>query len=268
MRPLFSEQGQARLRDIVQPGVLCAFDFDGTLAPITRDPAAAFLTPEVLERLLRLAELTPIAVLTGRSLADIRARLGFDPLYVVGNHGVEGMSDAAELERHASCCQAWRSRLAALLAAHPELGTDILIEDKRYSLSLHYRAASDQAAAAAVLRDLIGQLTPAPRLVTGKCVFNLLPPDSYDKGRALVELMKRSGAASAVYVGDDVTDEDVFRLRRHDVLSVRVEYMSNSAADFYIPDHADIARLLDGLIESLSRMQENSASQPAGPDYE
>lgn len=268
MRALFSEYGQARLRDIVQPGVLCAFDFDGTLAPITSDPAAAFLTPEVLDRLLRLAELTPIAVLTGRSLADIRARLGFEPTYVVGNHGVEGMSDSAELAHHASCCDVWRGQLQGLLEAHPELAKDILTEDKRYSLSLHYRAASDQAAAAAVLRDLIGQLAPAPRLVTGKCVFNLLPPDSYDKGRALVELMKRSGAGSAVYVGDDVTDEDVFRLRRHDVLSVRVEYMSNSAADFYIPDHADIAQLLDKLIGRLASMQGNMGSQPAGPGHE
>lgn len=250
----------------MRPGVLCAFDFDGTLAPITSDPAGAFLTPEVLERLLRLTAVTPIAVLTGRSLADIRGRLGFEPTYVVGNHGVEGMSEAAELERHAAISQTWRQQLAVLLGGQPDIAKDILTEDKRYSLSLHYRAAADQAKAAAILRDLIGQLAPAPRLVTGKCVFNLLPPDSYDKGRALVELMKRSGAASAVYVGDDVTDEDVFRLRRHDVLSVRVEYMSNSAADFYIPDHADIARLLDELIERLSSRKGNAASPAAGPE--
>lgn len=258
MRALFSEKGLARLDGMVRPGVLCAFDFDGTLAPITSDPAAAMLTPDVLARLLRLSVLTPVAVLTGRSLADIRARLGFDLRYVVGNHGVEGMADAADLARHEACCRAWRKQLDALLAEHAGAGRGILIEDKRYSLSVHYRAASDQAAAAATLRDLIAQLSPPPRVVSGKCVFNLLPPDSFDKGRALLQLMARSGAANAVYVGDDVTDEDVFRLRRDDVLSVRVELLEGSAADFYIPAHADIARLLDELIGRLERHQAGS----------
>jgi trehalose 6-phosphate phosphatase len=265
MQALFSDKGEARLNDIVHPGILCAFDFDGTLAPITSEPAAARLPPEVLERLLQLSSLTPIAVLTGRSLADIRARLGFDPPFVVGNHGVEGMADAADLERHAACCRGWRRQLEIMLADHPELGSGIHTEDKRFSLSLHYRAAPDQAAAAETLRSLAARLDPLPRVVTGKCVFNLLPPDSYDKGRALVELLRRSGAQHAIYVGDDVTDEDVFRLKHDEVLSVRVEPVADSAADFFIPTHPDIVRLLDELIVRLSLAQKGKAGQLAGP---
>ncbi|HCY62805.1 MAG TPA: trehalose-phosphatase [Oxalobacteraceae bacterium] len=278
MQALFSGKGQARLDDVVQPGILCAFDFDGTLAPITSHPEGARLPRDVLERLLHLSSLTPIAVLTGRSLSDIRARLGFDPPYVVGNHGVEGMADAADLARHEACCRAWRAQIDAALGKQQQLQANnqtgmqagiqagIHLEDKRYSLSLHYRAAPDHAAAAARLQGLIARLEPAPRVVAGKCVFNLLPPDSFDKGGALLQLLRRSGAAGAIYVGDDVTDEDVFRMRSDEVLSVRVEYAAGSAAEFYIPEHADIARLLDELIRRLARMQAGKAAQLAGPE--
>ncbi len=265
MQPLFSARGQARLDQVVQAGVLCAFDFDGTLAPITSDPGAARLPTEVLERLLHLSSLTPLAVLTGRSLADIRARLGFDPPYVMGSHGVEGMADAAALARHEDCCRDWRRQLAAWLEADAALARGIMVEDKRYSLSLHYRAASDHAAAAQGLTALFARLEPAPRVVAGKCVFNLLPPDASDKGGALLELLRRSGAPGAIYVGDDVTDEDVFRLRRHDVMSVRVEPIAGSAAEFYIAEHEDITRLLDALIDRLARLQAGKAAQLAGP---
>lgn len=266
MQSLFSAAGRACLDRIVQPGLLCAFDFDGTLAPISSEPAHARMAPEVHERLLGLSSLTPIAVLTGRSLADIRARLGFDPPYVVGNHGLEGMGDdEVALAQHEACCRAWRAQLAPMLAQDTVRGTGIVLEDKRYSLSLHYRAAPDHAASAAWLAALAARLEPAPRIVGGKCVLNLLPPGVADKGLALDELMRRSGAPAAIYIGDDVTDEAVFRLRRPGLLSVRVECTTGSAAEFCIPGHGDIGRLLDDLTSRLRQLEHGKAVQLAGP---
>jgi len=265
MQSLFSAAGRARLDEIVQPGVLCAFDFDGTLAPITSEPGQARMAPAVLQRLLMLSSLTPIAILTGRSLADIRTRLGFDPPYVVGNHGLEGMTDESDLARHEDCSRAWRAQLAPLLARDARLGAAVRMEDKRYSVSLHYRGSPDHAAAAAWLTALAGRLEPAPRIVGGKCVLNLLPPGAADKGSALREVLRRSGAPGAIYVGDDVTDEAVFRLPRTRLLSVRVECVAASAAQFCIPGHADIARLLDELSRRLRRREPGKAAQLAGP---
>ncbi|RJG01144.1 trehalose-phosphatase [Noviherbaspirillum sedimenti] len=267
MQSLFSAAGRARLDSIVQPGVLCAFDFDGTLAPITSEPGHARMPPDVLQRLLSLSSLTPIAILSGRSLADIRARLGFDPPYVVGNHGLEGMADEAELAAHAALCRAWRAQLERWLAQEPVRGTGILIEDKHYSLSLHYRGAPDHAASLAWLTALAAQLAPTPRMVGGKCVLNLLPPGVADKGSALRELLRRSGAPGAIYVGDDVTDEAVFRLRRAGLLSVRVECIDGSAAEFCIARHADIGRLLDELTSRLRHLETAKAAQLAGPGH-
>ena len=90
MIPLFSDQGRMQIDRIVRPGVLCAFDFDGTLSPFTGYENAS-LPQAIREKLVRLQSMTPVAILTGRALSDIRARLAFKPDYLVANHGQEGV---------------------------------------------------------------------------------------------------------------------------------------------------------------------------------
>ncbi|MDO8299750.1 trehalose-phosphatase [Lacisediminimonas sp.] len=248
MQPLFSIAGRRRLDQIVQPGVLCVFDFDGTLSPITPLPDDAQLPDEVFQRLLSLSQIAPVGVLTGRSLEDIRHRLGFDPHYLVGNHGMQGLpgweNDSAT---YYALCRDWVSQLTAGLPAD----TGVFIEDKTYSLSLHYRSARDPVVAAAQLRELVDLLDPPPRIVDGKFVLNLLPQGAPDKGLALERLIALSACSTVLYVGDDVTDEDAFRINHPGLLSVRIEPHQQSAAEFYLPRRHDIVHLLDNLIERL-----------------
>jgi trehalose 6-phosphate phosphatase len=255
--PLF-ESGSHCLDHIVRPGLLCAFDFDGTLAPIVTQPDKASLPLGILQRLIELSAYAPMAVITGRSLDDIRTRLGFEPDFTVGNHGLEGIPGweprAQAFER---LCRDWQRQLATALNDRTAFDPNIWVEDKRYSLSVHYRLARDHAQASAQLAALFGSLAPAPRVIAGKCVFNLLPPDGADKGSALNELMTASGARSAIYVGDDVTDEEVFRLGRQDLLSVRIERTADTAAPFFLHHRLDLFHLLDELIK---RLREQRAS--------
>jgi len=88
-------------------------------------------------------------------------------------------------------------------------------------------------------------------VVAGEDVFHLLAEEACNKGTALERLMQLCDARCALYVGDDVTDEDVFRLHRADVLSVRIEQSADSAADFYLPQPGDIMWLLDQLTRRL-----------------
>jgi len=106
------------------------------------------------------------------------------------------------------------------------------------------------------LRALFDTLSPPPRVVDGKCVFSLMPAGAAHKGGALEQLMQQAGAGSAIYVGDDVTDEDVFRLRRPDVLTVRIEPHPDTAAEFYLPAMPDIVQLLDELVRRLARQSQ------------
>lgn len=257
MRRLFDEAGMKRLDEIVQPGMLCVFDFDGTLSPIVPQPDSACLPPEVRERLLTLTLLAPVAILTGRSLTDIGKRLGFEPHYVIGNHGLEGMPGwEGRSKSYAVACTAWRSALERALCDKQRFDPGIRLEDKQYSLSVHYRMARNQAQTEQRLCALFETLLPPPRVVAGKCVYSLMPMDAAHKGAALEELMQQADASTAIYVGDDVTDEDVFRLRRHDVLTVRIEAHPDTAAEFYLPAMPDIMQLLDELVRRLARQSQ------------
>lgn len=251
MKSLFSEEGIRRLDEMIVPGLLCAFDFDGTLAPIVPHPDDVHLPDDIRQSLVRLMECAPVAIITGRSVGDIGKRLDFNPDFIVGNHGLEGVPGWDEQAAyHEQLCAGWHRQLDEALA-DPGFGRGMLLEDKRYSLSVHYRETPDPARAASRLQSLFERLEPKPRVVAGKYVFNLLAQDACNKGSALEQLMRICGARHAIYVGDDVTDEDVFRLHRPDVLSVRIEHSPDSAADFFLPAPADILWLQDELTGRL-----------------
>lgn len=251
---LNSTAGSQQLDRLVRKRLLCAFDFDGTLAPIVSKPEAARLPAHIKTELLELQRFAPVAIITGRALDDIRPRLEFEPDFLIGNHGIEGLpgaDSAAAAERHLSVCAAWRKQLETLLAAeYPDPG--VQVEDKRFSLSVHFRHAQAAERAQADLQPLLMSLKPTPRVVGGKCVFNLMPEDSGNKGTGMVTLIEETGASGAIYVGDDVTDEDVFNVQRDDLLSVRVQELSTSAADFFVPDLDDMPLLLQSLTKRLA----------------
>ena len=257
----FFEYGLPRLEEIVQPGMLCAFDFDGTLAPIVMDPSRACMPAAISRRLSVLTEHALVAIISGRSVEDVAARLDFQLDFVVGNHGIEGVpgwKDQAEYYRQ--LCHAWEQRLAPALKDRALFDPGIWIEQKTYTLSVHYRMARDRPKAIAKLLQLFATLVPAARIVGGKCVFNLVPSDAPDKGVALAGLCEASGAGSAIYVGDDVTDEDVFGLRREDWLTVRIEHSGDSSAEFHLDHRLDMVQLLDVLIMRLSRTGRSSGN--------
>ena len=250
---LFSHAGQTALRKFAQPGMLCLFDFDGTLAPLVADPVKAMLPHTVQQRLIQLQAITQVGIVTGRSLADICTRLEFVPDYLVGNHGVEGLPGWQQrANEFCAICQCWYDKLAPEIAA---IDKGIQLEDKHYSLTLHFRHAQDHDAVMKILPPLFAELSPSPRVISGKCVFNLLPRHAGDKGYAVSQLIKQAGAQRTLYVGDDVTDEDVFSMRREDVFSVHVGCEAEpvtTAALYCIPTVASIDFFLDKLIEILS----------------
>jgi len=262
MTPLFSDLGLQRLDRIAGPGLLCVFDFDGTLSPIVADPEHAVLPDAMQQRLIELSALAPVAIITGRAVQDLRARLQFTPDFLVGNHGIEGIPGWEQrAQQYQAVCQGWARTVAHALQDPLRFDPNIKIEDKRYSMSVHYRLARDQNLTETRLMELFSVLAPAPRVVAGKCVFNLVPQGAPHKGSALEQLMRDGAARNALYVGDDVTDEDVFRLKRSDLMSIRVEHAANSAADFFLDRLADVERLLDELIARL-RQRAGKANMP------
>ncbi len=238
----FSPEGVECLAAVLATDPLLAFDIDGTLAPIVARPHEARLPDDVKGCLHALAERTQVAVITGRSVDDARGMLEFEPHYLIGNHGAEGIPGwKARSEGFARTVRGWREALERCDALRD---AGVSIEDKRYSVSLHYRLASDHDAAMRAIHACVETLLPAPKTIDGKAVVNLLPRDAPDKGDALRALIAQSGSPNVLYVGDDDTDEAVFGLHLPSVLTLRVEPNAESAATLYLRDQREVLTLM------------------------
>lgn len=249
MRDALSPAVLPELRQFMTGKLLLAFDLDGTLAPIASRPDDAAVPDDVQHLLAVLAVRAPVAIVTGRAVRDARRMLWFAPRYVVGNHGAEGVpGDESAAAGYAALCRRWCSEVEASDIRERLPGT--LVEDKTYSLALHYRLTRHPEEARQALLALAHTLAPAPRVVEGKRVLNLVPPAARHKGEALRALIGHAGAQRALYIGDDVTDEDVFALRLPGVRTVRVEPVGKSTADLCLKRQQDVATLL----RELSRM--------------
>jgi trehalose 6-phosphate phosphatase len=243
MRHILGRIGREALAGLASRRALLAFDYDGTLAPIVRQRGRARMRARTRRLFERLARLYPCVVISGRARADVRRRLrGTGVRGVVGNHGIE---PSRATRRVSAQVRRWRPVLARRLAA----AGGVEIEDKRYSLAVHYRGSRDKRSARAKVLDAVAPLLEA-RVVGGKHVVNVLPSDAPHKGQALERERRRLRCAKALYVGDDETDEDAFALGRAGrLLAIRVGRRRGSAAAFYLSDQREVDLLLEALLE-------------------
>jgi trehalose 6-phosphate phosphatase len=136
---------------------------------------------------------------------------------------------------------AWREPLSSALSGAP--GVDL--EDKKFSIAVHYRAAPSWGVARLRILAATASL-PGARVFDGHAVVNIVPADAPTKGDALSDVCRRLGARPAVYIGDDATDEEAFRSRTV-AFAIRVGEAEGTAARYSIPDQEAI----DGLLRSL-----------------
>jgi trehalose 6-phosphate phosphatase len=223
--------------------VLLAFDFDGTLAPIVADREQASMRPRTRARLVEVAKRYPIVVISGRSRADVLRRLaGTGVRDVVGNHGIEPWKATARLE---SLVRGWQPLLAARLSRW----RGVRIEDKGVSVAIHYRQSRAKTLARAAILEAARELGDV-RVLGGKQVVNILPQGAPHKGLALERERRAHGCDTAIYVGDDETDEDAFGLEQPGrLLAIRVGAKRSSQAPYFIRTQLDIDELLHVLAE-------------------
>ncbi len=255
MKHLFSREGQQAIDTVMAGRPLLAFDFDGTLAPIVARPDDAMVPLSLRLRLSQLAEVLPTAIVTGRSVADVRHRLGFEPHCIIGSHGAEAptdwLADQPTFDWQAAIAPA-RQLLHAQQAELAAAG--IVLEDKGQSLALHHRLAPDQEAAMRLIGALIHALPGGVRAFGGKCVVNIVAEHAPDKGDAVNQLAARLGCGVGVFIGDDVNDEPVFQKVPAGWLTVRIGREDTmSSARFFLDSHVEMAPMLQQLLTAFTR---------------
>lgn len=253
---LLSEEGRRALSMLAARPVLYAFDFDGTLAPISPDRHAVKIPYSVSEWLKELSKRAPCAVVSGRGLADLVPRVNGMVPYMIGNHGIERPTASPEAVHAAEgICLEWKEVIAAYLAKRlEELGVEV--EDKRFSLTFHFRAAADAPRVHLAVLALLQQLTPAPQVVSGKSSVNLLPPGAGGKGPAVLELMVKLRQSGLFFVGDDETDENVLALKEGLAMGVRIGRYAESRASFFLKHQSELEEVLRFLVHRLDRTPE------------
>lgn len=238
-------------------------DVDGTLAPIAPRPEEA-VVPEETRAVIGALGRRPgvhIALVSGRAAADARRMVGVDSVWAIGNHGFETIAPGGEVtvdhrvaryrDRVASAADQLRDRLASL--------PGVLVEDKIWTLSVHFRRA--EPADLPRIHDAVGEAAGAfeLRVTEGKMILELRPPVDVDKGTASVAFVRHiagSATPAVFYAGDDRTDEDAFAaLRREvpDVVTVRVAGGNDDAhrttsAEVVLPDVGAVRALLEQLL--------------------
>jgi trehalose 6-phosphate phosphatase len=192
-------------------------DIDGTISEMAPTPNLALIDPGALDSLERLSRrLALVGVVTGRALSDAMRLTGRPDLLHVGNHGYERLHLGVErsaagvtpyLSAVAEAAEAVRS--AALF--DPDL-LGVIVDNKRFRASCHYRLTKDAEKAEATIRAIATPIADAAGLMisTGKMVLELRPPLTVNKGVAIAELIAEHELKGVVFLGDDVTDIDGF----------------------------------------------------------
>lgn len=234
-RPFFP-QGWRRLRSEIERYGHCAvfLDYDGTLTRIRRDPDAAALSKSMRGLLKRLVGQRGIdvGILSGRSLRDLRRRVGIPGVFCSGNHGFEierggGRRAYGPARRFVPLIHGLAERLARNVR-----GIDgARVEDKGLTCSVHYRRCvpSDARRVYHLCEEVTGhwRMTGDIRVTRGKKVYEIRPGVDWDKGKALAWMLRalwgKSRKGAVVYVGDDATDEEAFEMvKRLSGLAIRV----------------------------------------------
>ncbi len=188
-------------------------DVDGTISEMAPTPAEAVVSAVCRESLIFLAgKLALVAAVSGRSVADTRRLVGVDGMVYVGNHGYERW-DAGKVTDWPGV-EGYPERITSLL---DEFGRrvsidGIVVENKGPTASIHYRRCADhEAARRAILSEVAGLAQESGIMVSrGKLVVELRPPLDVTKGSGVLSLIEERGLRGAIYLGDDLTDADVF----------------------------------------------------------
>jgi trehalose 6-phosphate phosphatase len=234
-------------------------DYDGTLTPIVRRPEDAVLSEDMRSLVSELSRHCPVAIVSGRDLFDVKNLVRVDGIFYAGSHGfdIAGPDDVHSEHQHG------REFLPVLDEAEREIEERLKeipgarVERKKFSIASHYREVKpEKARLVEKAVDWVLAKHPELRKGTGKKVFEMLPDIDWDKGKALLWLMKKLDLnhpdVLPFYLGDDVTDEDAFGvLLKRGVGIVVSEKVRPSKALYRLRDPDEVFLFLEKMLAIL-----------------
>jgi trehalose 6-phosphate synthase/phosphatase len=223
-------------------------DYDGTLVPFVEDPTMAKPDQEVLELLATLAATAgnDVAIVSGRPRRDLEEWFGSLPVSLVAEHGVWLRPKGGDWRMLKAITTEWKERVRPILQLYVDRLSGAWLEEKEFSLAWHYRRADFEQASRRA-RELLDALAGFTRnidvqVLEGNKVLEVRNT-GVSKGTAALEWLKGVEADFILAIGDDWTDEDLFRALPSTAYSVRVG-LANTAARYYLGNHTAVRRVL------------------------
>jgi trehalose-phosphatase len=244
--------------------VLLCLDYDGTLSEIVPHPADARPLDGVVAALTALT-LAPdrlnVAIISGRELVEVREILNVQSgLLFSGTHGLEmvGIDGVCRIAPGVEAAEQDLARARRWLIENVAPRNGFVVEDKGIAVGMHYRMADPAEASLCriALRTFVEAETPSLRILEGKMIDELLPRGIGGKGRAIRILLAELGEPppTAIYFGDDATDEDAFHELRDDGIGILVGPARASWARFRVDRPSDVLLLLNDMARELDRV--------------
>lgn len=250
-------------------------DYDGTLAPLAVLPDLAILDEEMRRTVVALKDCAEVTVVSGRDLDDLIERVAIEGIAYAGSHGFEAQyanGARAVLGDGVNYREALDHVTVELMRQFVDT-PGVLIENKRFATAVHYRLSPPElelpigASVLAIVNAVEGL-----RMALGKKVFEVRPATHWNKG-TFVELLLHHGNGSessviprhAIYLGDDVTDEDGFRAVHDDGIGIVVGERSglvDTSARYQLTDVAQVRVWLDELCRVLRAFPSEPAASP------
>jgi trehalose-phosphatase len=255
MRYIWAEWDRLRRTLLSKKEKLILLDFDGTLAPIARTPDAVTVDTE-MHRVLKTLSRTPhtrLAVISGRSLQQLKGFLSLPKALYVGNHGLEMKGWSLVLPPNAKKARKLRDVIKRLVQKFKMTFNSyegILVEDKHFTFSLHFRNLPKEQYAnfQALVRFYRDRYRRYPLTWTiGKKVWEVQPGVFWGKGDTVAYLLKRFPRAFPIAIGDDRADEQMFHALKDRGITIRVGYSKTSKAKYYLGSPYDVKVFLKKL---------------------
>jgi len=232
-------------------------DYDGTLTPIVARPDLALLSDRMRNTLRDLARHYTTAIISGRALEDVRQLVALDDVYYAGNHGLEIAgpgSTQINNEKGLAFVEAVDKAYREILPQVEDI-EGVLVENKKFSLSVHYRLVDEERITE--IEQIVDRMLTQQVMLKkhhGKKVFEIRPCIDWDKGKALLWLLQTleldGDDVLPIYIGDDVTDEDAFRVLQDRGIGILVtEEPCKTAASYTLRNTEEVKDFLDKCVQ-------------------
>ena len=237
--------------------VVFFLDYDGTLTPIVSRPDLAVLSDQMRSVVKQLSQQYTTAIVSGRMREDVEKLVGIKGLFYAGSHGFDILGPQVSMvEPHAEEVIPVVTEVISQLKDNLQDIEGLLVEEKKFSVAVHYRLVDEDKFLDRIQAfvEKTVKANPCLRMMQGKKVFEILPAIDWDKGKAVRWIMQAFGfdwsKVSVVYIGDDTTDEDAFRVVRSRGTAILVaDKPKNSCADFQLVSPEEVKALFERILK-------------------